>query len=86
MAKSVYAIYENKISLNSCAVLNRAFVVRCLDFFSFLTFPLSHVIFVCRMLIIENFIPPEEKTKIQNRASYDEDEDTWQLRALANKK
>ena len=38
------------------------------------------------MLIIENFIPTEEKTKIQNRAIYDEDEDTWQLRALANKK
>lgn len=38
-----------------------------------------------KMLIIENFIPAEEKTKIQNRASYDEDEDTWQLRALANK-
>lgn len=38
-----------------------------------------------KMLIIENFIPSEEKTKIQNRATYNEDEDTWQLRALANK-
>lgn len=38
-----------------------------------------------KMLIIENFIPNEEKIKIQNRATYDEDEDTWQLRALANK-
>ncbi|KAL4225445.1 Kinesin-like protein kif3c [Mactra antiquata] len=38
-----------------------------------------------KMLIIENFIPPEDKTKIQNRAYYDEDEDMWKLRALANK-
>ncbi|XP_041365855.1 kinesin-like protein KIF3B [Gigantopelta aegis] len=38
-----------------------------------------------KLLIIENFIPPEEKTKVQNRAVYDEDEDMWKLRPLANK-
>ncbi|ESO98169.1 hypothetical protein LOTGIDRAFT_226662 [Lottia gigantea] len=38
-----------------------------------------------KMLIIENFIPPEEKTKVSNRAVYDEDEDTWKLKLLANK-
>ena len=31
------------------------------------------------MLIIENFIPPEDKQKVQTRAVYDEDEDTWTL-------
>ncbi|KAK3101800.1 hypothetical protein FSP39_006442, partial [Pinctada imbricata] len=38
-----------------------------------------------KMLIIDNFIPPEEKTKIQNRALFDEDEDCWLLRPLVNK-
>ncbi|KAL3841790.1 hypothetical protein ACJMK2_019899 [Sinanodonta woodiana] len=38
-----------------------------------------------KMLIIENFIPPEEKQKIQNRAYFDEEEDTYKLRLLANK-
>ncbi|XP_045175367.2 kinesin-II 95 kDa subunit-like [Mercenaria mercenaria] len=38
-----------------------------------------------KMLIIENFIPSEEKTKLQNRAIYDEDEDMWMLKPLANK-
>ncbi|KAF2358787.1 Kinesin motor domain [Trinorchestia longiramus] len=35
-----------------------------------------------KMLIIENFIPPEEKEKIINRAYFDEDEDCWKLRDL----
>ena len=34
------------------------------------------------MLIIENFIPPEEKTKITNRAVFDEDEDSWKMQPL----
>ncbi|KAK7098411.1 kinesin-like protein KIF3B [Littorina saxatilis] len=38
-----------------------------------------------KYLIIENFIPPEEKTKLMNRAMYDEEEDAWMLRPLANK-
>lgn len=36
-----------------------------------------------RMLIIENFIPPEEKEKITNRAVFDEEEDTWKIEPLA---
>ncbi|XP_048730385.1 kinesin-like protein KIF3B isoform X2 [Ostrea edulis] len=39
-----------------------------------------------KMLIIENFIPPEEKVKLQNRARYNEDEDQWDLIPLANKR
>nr|KAG5685609.1 hypothetical protein BaRGS_022173 [Batillaria attramentaria] len=39
-----------------------------------------------KYLIIENFIPPEEKTKLMSRAIYDEDEDAWTLRPLAHKK
>ncbi|KAL8614241.1 Kinesin-II 95 kDa subunit [Nucella lapillus] len=38
-----------------------------------------------KYLIIENFIPPEEKTKLMNRAVYGEDDDAWMLRPLANK-
>ena len=46
----------------------------------------AHPCIICRYLIIENFIPPEEKTKLMSRAVYDEDEDVWMLRPLANKK
>ena len=53
---------------------------------SFLLHGLMNVHVICRYLIIENFIPPEEKTKLMNRAVYDEDEDVWILRPLANKK
>ncbi|CAG5116214.1 unnamed protein product, partial [Candidula unifasciata] len=38
-----------------------------------------------KMLIIENFIPNEDKLKIQNRAYFEEDEDTWKLKPLANR-
>ena len=46
----------------------------------------NNSLFCFRMLIIENFIPSEDKVKIQNRAYYDEDDDSWKLKALANKK
>lgn len=36
-----------------------------------------------RMLIIDNFIPPDEKTKILSRSEFDEEEDTWKLKPLA---
>lgn len=32
-----------------------------------------------KLLIIENFIPPEEKTKIVTRSVFDEEEDCWKL-------
>jgi hypothetical protein len=32
------------------------------------------------------FIPVEEKQKLMNRAYFDDDEETWRLRPLANKK
>ncbi|KAK2186663.1 hypothetical protein NP493_192g03000 [Ridgeia piscesae] len=35
-----------------------------------------------KLLIIDNFIPPEEKNKITNRAQFDEDEDSWKLMPL----
>ena len=34
----------------------------------------------CRTLIIENFIPPDEKVKLTNRASYDEENEEWKLK------
>ena len=39
--------------------------------------------FCCRLLIIDNFIPPDDKQKILSRAEFDEEEDTWRLKALA---
>jgi hypothetical protein len=47
---------------------------------------MTHGFVCCRYVIIENFIPPEEKTKLMNRAVYDEDEDAWALQPLAQKK
>jgi len=35
------------------------------------------------MLIIDNFIPPDDKNKILARAEFDEEEATWRLKALA---
>ena len=42
--------------------------------------------FYSRLLIIENFIPHEEKNKVMNRAYFDEDEDTWKLQTLTKSK
>lgn len=36
----------------------------------------------CRYLIIENFIPPEEKNKIMNRLTFDPEEDQWRFQPL----
>lgn len=33
-----------------------------------------------KTLIIENFIPPDEKVKLTNRASYDEENEEWKLK------
>uniref|UniRef100_A0AAY4DUI4 Kinesin-like protein n=1 Tax=Denticeps clupeoides TaxID=299321 RepID=A0AAY4DUI4_9TELE len=35
-----------------------------------------------KTLIMENFIPLEEKTKTENRAFFDEEDDTWKLRPI----
>uniref|UniRef100_A0A1A8PVT9 Kinesin-like protein n=1 Tax=Nothobranchius rachovii TaxID=451742 RepID=A0A1A8PVT9_9TELE len=35
-----------------------------------------------KYLIIENFIPPEEKNKIMNRLAFDPEEDQWKLKSL----
>ena len=41
------------------------------------------IFIILRMLIIENFIPHEEKNKLMNRAYFDEDdEETWKLQQL----
>jgi hypothetical protein len=37
-----------------------------------------------KMLIIDNFIPPPDKSKLVARAIYDEDEDTWSLQPTSN--
>ncbi|XP_046380211.1 kinesin-II 95 kDa subunit-like [Haliotis rufescens] len=38
-----------------------------------------------KLLIIENFIPHEEKNKVLNRAYFDEDDDSWHLKPITNK-
>lgn len=35
-----------------------------------------------KFLIIENFIPHEEKNKVMNRVLFDEDDDTWKLQTI----
>jgi hypothetical protein len=37
---------------------------------------------LCRHLIIENFIPMEEKNKIVSRAFFDEEDDHWKVKAI----
>lgn len=42
----------------------------------------THALCPCRYLIIENFIPPEEKNKIMNRLFLDCDEEQWKFQPL----
>lgn len=35
-----------------------------------------------RNVLIENFIPPEEKNKIMNRLYFDSEEDQWRLQSI----
>ena len=39
-----------------------------------------YVYFPFRSLIIQNFIPPDEKLKLTNRAVYDEENEQWRLK------
>ena len=41
-------------------------------------FLISH----CRQLILENFVPLEDRTKIRNRGIFDEDIGEWSLKPL----
>lgn len=43
-------------------------------------FQQSDFLFHFRTLIIENFLPPDEKTKLTNRAMYDEENEEWKLK------
>lgn len=49
-------------------------------FFLYLYSPLY--VYSYRHLIIENFIPLEEKSKIMNRSFFDEEEDHWKLHPI----
>lgn len=50
----------------------------------YVTFIVLSSWFVCdRLLVIDNFIPPNDKNKILSRAEFDEEEGTWRLKALA---
>jgi kinesin family protein 3/17 len=39
-----------------------------------------------RLLIIENFVPKDEREKLQNRLYYDPDEDTWKSKTITKEK
>ena len=43
---------------------------------------ISVCVYVSRYLIIENFIPPEEKNKIMSRLTFDTEEDQWRFQPL----
>ena len=36
----------------------------------------------CRTLIMENFLPPEDRNKVRDRATFDEDRGEWTLKPL----
>lgn len=60
-------------------------VLYCLEFLLLLlgntnTLTFFNVYF--RNVLIENFIPPEEKNKIMNRLCFDSEEDQWRLRSI----
>ena len=40
-------------------------------------------IFHCRQLVLESFVPPDEKSKVFDRAYFDEDVEDWKLKPLA---
>lgn len=55
--------------------------------YEYIEFPTQHEkLFLChifcRNLIIDNFIPPEEKNKIINRLHFDSEEDQWKVLPL----
>lgn len=52
-------------------------------FFQEEAFLLTHACISCfRNLLIENFIPPEEKNKIMSRLHFDSEEDQWRLQPV----
>ena len=37
----------------------------------------------CRQLLIDNFVPPEERDKLETRLQFDEEEEVWSLKPLS---
>lgn len=88
--------YTQKISVLLIVYPKSECVLFCISFRSVLFFTVavyvviwgipSNMYCTCitcfRYLLIENFIPPEEKNKIMNRLHFDCEEDQWRLQPV----
>lgn len=79
MEGTIYYIYSGILVYRA---LESRFFFFCHCFKGILSADTYSYISYFRNLLIENFIPPEEKNKIMNRLYFDSEEDQWRLQPV----